>query len=118
MNRHWSLPLTATLTPHRIERKIEKEILNIPDEHTRQLRLLEYSRLDYLTMPERRIYLKNKMEVGRSGTDADRRHTKRLETHSECLTDGGLTLKGRRDPTGYTSRGLEGGRNGTDADRR
>ena len=45
-------------------RRIEKELRHIKRPRLQQLRLLEYSRLDYLAPVERRIYLKNKMEVG------------------------------------------------------
>jgi hypothetical protein len=34
------------------------QLLEMSDERTRELKLLEYSRLDYLTFTERRIYLR------------------------------------------------------------
>lgn len=43
--------------------QIEEELLRMGSERERQLRLLEYARLDFLSETERRIYLKNKIEA-------------------------------------------------------
>ena len=42
---------------------MDKEIRGIEDPRDQQLRLLEYSRLDHLNPAERRIYLRNKIQV-------------------------------------------------------
>ena len=41
--------------------RIEKELLRIKSRRLQQLKLLEYSRLDYLSPLERRIYMKTRM---------------------------------------------------------
>ena len=44
--------------------RIEKELAKMKGARAQQLKLLEYSRLDYLNPLERRIYVKNAMKVG------------------------------------------------------